>query len=51
MGAQRTYATIEQKYFWPDMYQSAYDYVSSRDVCQLVKRERQDGRPRCSYCR
>lgn len=36
---QRTYMAIKQKYFWPKMYQNVYDYITSCDVCQRVKRD------------
>lgn len=39
LGVQRTYVAIKQKYFWPKMYQNIYDYVTSCDICQRVKRE------------
>jgi hypothetical protein len=39
LGVQRTYLAIKEKYFWPGMYQNVYDYVTSCDVCQRVKRE------------
>ena len=31
------YVTMKQNYFWSDMYKSAYDYVTSRDICQRVR--------------
>ena len=39
LGVQRTYTAIKQKYFWPGMYQNVYDYITSCDVCQRVKRD------------
>lgn len=39
LGIQRTYMAIKQKYFWPKMYQNVYDYITSCDVCQRVKRD------------
>ena len=33
------YVTMKQKYFGSDMYKSAYDYVTPRDICQRVKRD------------
>ena len=39
-GVKRTFAAIKQKYWWPKMYQDIHDYVSSCDICQRVKVER-----------
>ena len=39
LGVQRTYTAIKQTYFWPGMYQNVYDYITSCDVCQRVKRD------------
>ena len=39
LRVQRTYTAIKQKYFTPGMYQNVYDYITSCDVCQRVKRD------------
>ena len=33
-GLDRTYANIQEKYFWPDLYRGLYEYVSKCVVCQ-----------------
>ncbi|CAG2246897.1 unnamed protein product [Mytilus edulis] len=38
LGVQRTYEAIKQRYFWPKMYQNVYDYVTSCQICQTVKK-------------
>ena len=39
LGVQRTYEAIKQRYFWPKMYQNVYDYVTSCQICQTVKKD------------
>lgn len=39
-GVKRTFAAIEQKHWWPKMYQQIKDYVSTCDACQRAKVER-----------
>ena len=34
MGVQKTYDSIRQKYFWPNLFQELYDYVSACVPCQ-----------------
>ena len=34
MGVEKTYSTIGRKYYWPLMFQEAYDYVSACVTCQ-----------------
>ena len=42
LGIDKTYDTIQQKYFWPDMYRGLYEYVGSCTVCQArVLRKKQ----------
>jgi hypothetical protein len=38
MGVQKTYEAVRQKYFWPEMYQHIYDYITSCKTCQMIKR-------------
>lgn len=37
-GFRRTYAALQQKYYWSGMYQNVYNYVISCDACQRAKR-------------
>jgi len=39
LGVQRTYEAIKQRYAWPCMYQNIYDYVTSCQICQTVKKD------------
>ena len=42
MGIDKTYDTIQQKYFWADMYRKLYEYVGRCTVCQArVMRQKQ----------
>ena len=34
MGVQKTFDSIRQKYFWPNLFKELYQYVSSCTVCQ-----------------
>ena len=34
MGVQKTYDAIRQKYFWPNLFQELYEYVSKCVPCQ-----------------
>ncbi|MCG7876478.1 MAG: DDE-type integrase/transposase/recombinase [Candidatus Thiodiazotropha taylori] len=34
MGVQKTFDTIRQKYFWPNLFQEIYEYVSKCVQCQ-----------------
>ena len=34
MGVQKTYDAIRQKYFWPNLFQELYEYVSKCVSCQ-----------------
>ena len=37
-GMDRTYASIQSKYFWPKMYNDILDYVNTCETCQRSKR-------------
>ena len=37
-GFDRTYAAIRQKYYWPRMYSTIFDYIKRCDDCQKSKR-------------
>ena len=37
-GAERTYAAVRQRYYWPRMYTSVFNYVKHCDLCQKSKR-------------
>eukprot|EP00745_Piridium_sociabile_P008697 TRINITY_DN158_c0_g1_i1.p1 TRINITY_DN158_c0_g1~~TRINITY_DN158_c0_g1_i1.p1 ORF type:complete len:1374 (-),score=188.80 TRINITY_DN158_c0_g1_i1:1054-5175(-) len=42
MGIDKTYDTLQQKYFWADMYRGLYEYVGKCTVCQArVMRQKQ----------
>ncbi|KAK7504664.1 hypothetical protein BaRGS_00004150, partial [Batillaria attramentaria] len=41
MGIDKTYDTIQQKYFWTDMYRGLYEYVSGCVVCQARVMQKQ----------
>ena len=43
MGVQKTYDSIRQKYFWPNLFQELYDYVSVCVSCQ--SRASQNNKP------
>ena len=34
MGIDKTYDSITQKYYWPNLYKKLYEYVSKCDTCQ-----------------
>lgn len=38
-GVLRTYKKISQQFYWPSMYQTVKNYVSSCDVCQRTKND------------
>ena len=40
MGHQKLYETIKPKFYWKGLYQHTYDYVTSCEVCQMTKRDR-----------
>ncbi len=37
LGADRVYAALKLKYYWPGMYQNVHDYIKSCQKCQLSK--------------
>ena len=40
MGVQKTYDSIRQKYFWPNLFQELYDYVSKCVPCQTRSKQK-----------
>ncbi len=34
MGVQKTFDSIKQKYYWPDLFKELYQYVTRCTVCQ-----------------
>ncbi|MCG7879965.1 MAG: hypothetical protein N0C90_27110 [Candidatus Thiodiazotropha endolucinida] len=39
LGFQRVYESLRSKYYWKGLYQDTYDYVTSCETCQLMKRD------------
>ncbi|MEW8548330.1 MAG: DDE-type integrase/transposase/recombinase, partial [Candidatus Thiodiazotropha sp.] len=39
MGVQKTYDSIRQKYFWPNLFQELYEYVSACVPCQTRSKQ------------
>lgn len=44
LGIQKTFESIRQKYYWPQLFQNVTDYVLSCDTCQKVKVNRRQPR-------
>ena len=37
-GLNKTFQTIQLKFYWPRMYQNTYDYIQGCDACQRIKK-------------
>ena len=44
LGFERTYRSIQLKYYWPGMFQNVADYVRSCNECQRAKKSTQPNR-------
>ena len=42
LGAPKTYARIQKKYFWVGMYKDTYEYCKTCETCQRAKRPRRE---------
>lgn len=41
MGVQKTFKSVRQKYYWPNLYKDLYQYASTCSICPTLQKIRQ----------